>query len=85
MSLMINIVCIAMSMCLNCFYHIFLIYFGNYDIMTDFQQFKALESYFINKSETKILSPKILQYFKYLLGVHYENSKIKKSLYKLII
>lgn len=47
-------------------------YFGNCDVMIDFQQFKALESHFIQASESKILSPKILQYFRDLLGVHYE-------------
>ena len=51
-------------------------YFGNCDVMIDFQQFKALESHFIMASESKILSPEILQYFKNLLGVHYENTKM---------
>lgn len=39
--------------------------------MIDFQQFKALESHFIQVSESKILSPEILQYFRDLLEVHY--------------
>ncbi|EOB1663965.1 SAM-dependent methyltransferase [Campylobacter upsaliensis] len=47
-------------------------YFGNCDVMIDFQQFKALESHFIQASESKILSPEISQYFRDLLGVHYE-------------
>lgn len=51
-------------------------YFGNCDAMIDFQQFKALEFDFIMASESKILSPKILQYFRDLLGVHYENTKM---------
>lgn len=51
-------------------------YFGNCDVMIDFQQFKALESHFIQASESKILSPEILQYFRDLLGVHYENTKM---------
>ncbi len=51
-------------------------YFGNCDVMIDFQQFKALESHFIMASESKILSSEILQYFKNLLGVHYENTKM---------
>ncbi|WP_334082044.1 hypothetical protein [Helicobacter typhlonius] len=44
--------------------------------MIDFKKFKALESCFVKASEEKILSPEILQYFKDLLGVHYENSKM---------
>lgn len=51
-------------------------YFGNCDVMIDFKKFKALETYFVKASQEKILSPEILQYFKDLLGVHYENSKI---------
>ncbi len=51
-------------------------YFGNCDVMIDFKKFKALESCFVKASEEKILSPEILQYFKDLLGVHYENSKM---------
>lgn len=46
-------------------------YFGNCDVMIDFQQFKALESHFIQASESKTLSPEISQYFRDLLGVHY--------------
>ena len=46
-------------------------YFGNCDVMIDFQQFKALESHFIRASESKIVGSKILQYFRDLLGVHY--------------
>lgn len=49
-------------------------YFGNCEVMINFQQFKALESHFIQASESKILSPKISQYFRDLLGVHYENT-----------
>lgn len=49
-------------------------YFGNCEVMIDFQQFKALESHFIQASESKIISPEILQYFRDLLGVHYENT-----------
>lgn len=51
-------------------------YFGNCDVMIDFQQFKALESHFIMASESKILNPKISQYFRDLLGVHYENTQM---------
>lgn len=46
-------------------------YFGNCEVMINFQQFKALESHFIQASESKILSPEISQYFRDLLGVHY--------------
>ncbi len=49
-------------------------YFGNCEVMINFQQFKALESHFIQASESKILSPEISQYFRDLLGVHYENT-----------
>lgn len=49
-------------------------YFGNCEVMINFQQFKALESHFIQASESKILSPEISQYFRDLLGVYYENT-----------
>ena len=47
-------------------------YFGNCDILIDFKKFQALESAFIKASENKILSEDIMQYFKDLLGAHYE-------------
>lgn len=48
-------------------------YLGNCDILIDFKKFKALESAFIQASETKTLTPDIREYFKKILGVHYEN------------
>ena len=48
-------------------------YLGNCDILIDFKKFQALESAFIKASENKILSEDIMQYFKDLLGVHYED------------
>ncbi|MCX2717481.1 N-6 DNA methylase [Helicobacter sp. MIT 21-1697] len=46
-------------------------YFGNCDVMIDYEAFRALESDFIQASESKILSENIMQYFKDLLGEHY--------------
>ncbi|MGI0439935.1 Eco57I restriction-modification methylase domain-containing protein [Helicobacter himalayensis] len=48
-------------------------YFGNCDILIDFKKFQALESAFIKASESKILSPEIEDYFRKLLGKHYED------------
>lgn len=48
-------------------------YFGNCDILIDFKKFKLLESSFIKASENKAISLEIVQYFKDLLGEHYEN------------
>lgn len=48
-------------------------YFGNCDILIDFKKFKILESSFIKASENKAISLEIVQYFKDLLGEHYEN------------
>lgn len=48
-------------------------YLGNCDILIDFKKFKALESAFIKASENKILGEDIMQYFKDLLGEHYED------------
>ena len=46
-------------------------YFGNCDIMIDYNKFKRIESDFIHASESKILNNKILNYFENLLGEHY--------------
>lgn len=48
-------------------------YLGNCDILIDFKKFQALESAFIKASESKNLSEDIMQYFKDLLGEHYED------------
>ncbi|KGI55267.1 Eco57I restriction-modification methylase domain-containing protein [Campylobacter sp. MIT 97-5078] len=48
-------------------------YFGNCDILIDFKKFQCLEAAFIKASENKILSEDIMQYFKDLLGEHYED------------
>lgn len=48
-------------------------YLGNCDVMIDFKRFKELESAFIQASETKTLTQSIKDYFKELLGVHYED------------
>lgn len=48
-------------------------YFGNCDILINYYKFKTLESSFIKVSESKIISPEISDYFKELLGWHYEN------------
>lgn len=48
-------------------------YFGNCDVMIDYKKFKNLESCFVKASESKILGSEILQYFRELLGVHYED------------
>lgn len=49
-------------------------YLGNCDILIDFMAFKALEGEFIECAKSKIITPKITQYFANLLGEHYENS-----------
>lgn len=51
-------------------------YFGNCDVMIDYEKFKILESNFIKASESGVIDSKIKQYFKNLLGVHYENPKM---------
>lgn len=48
-------------------------YLGNCDILIDFKKFQTLESAFIKASESKNLSEDIVQYFKDLLGEHYED------------
>lgn len=48
-------------------------YLGNCDILIDFKKFQALETAFIKASENKNLSEDIVQYFKDLLGEHYED------------
>lgn len=48
-------------------------YFGNCDIMIDYNKFKILEKDFIKASKSKILNSKILNYFENLLGEHYAN------------
>ncbi|RAX57319.1 SAM-dependent methyltransferase [Helicobacter monodelphidis] len=48
-------------------------YLGNCDVMIDYERFKKLESHFIKASESKILVPQIVGYFKDLLGEHYED------------
>ena len=48
-------------------------YFGNCDIMIDYNKFKKIESDFIKASESKIINNKILNYFENLLGEHYAN------------
>nr|WP_305862547.1 N-6 DNA methylase [Helicobacter cholecystus] len=48
-------------------------YLGNCDILIDFKKFQVLESAFIKASESKNLSEDIMQYFKDLLGEHYED------------
>lgn len=48
-------------------------YFGNCDILIDYDKFKALESHFVKASEKRMLSLEIENYFKELLGVHYED------------
>ncbi|WP_066388635.1 Eco57I restriction-modification methylase domain-containing protein [Helicobacter himalayensis] len=48
-------------------------YLGNCDILIDFKEFKALESAFIKASESKTISPEITEYFRKLLGKHYED------------
>lgn len=48
-------------------------YLGNCDILIDFKAFKNLESHFIKASENKVIDSKIKDYFKALLGGHYEN------------
>lgn len=48
-------------------------YLGNCDVMIDYKKFKDLEAEFVKASESKIVSPEILQYFRELLGVHYED------------
>lgn len=48
-------------------------YFGNCDVFIDYEKFKPLESYFVESSQNKIPSPVIKQYFKELLGEHYED------------
>lgn len=48
-------------------------YFGNCDIMIDYNKFKILEKDFIKASKSKILNSKILDYFENLLGEHYAN------------
>lgn len=48
-------------------------YFGNCDIMIDYDNFKKLESHFIEASQSKSLNDKILDYFAKLLGEHYAN------------
>ncbi|TLE02923.1 SAM-dependent methyltransferase [Helicobacter japonicus] len=48
-------------------------YLGNCDILIDFKKFQTLESAFIKASENKNLSEDIVQYFKDLLGEHYED------------
>ena len=48
-------------------------YLGNCDVMIDYEKFKDLEAEFIKASESKIVSPEILRYFRGLLGVHYED------------
>ena len=51
-------------------------YFGNCDVMIDYEKFKNLEFNFIKASESGVIDSKIKQYFKDLLGVHYENPKM---------
>lgn len=46
-------------------------YFGNCDIMIDYNKFKKIESDFIKASESKTINNKILNYFENLLGEHY--------------
>lgn len=48
-------------------------YFGNCDILIDFNKFKAFESTFIKASESKTINEDIITYFKALLGEHYEH------------
>ena len=48
-------------------------YLGNCDILIDFKKFQTLEYAFIKASESKILNEDIMQYFKDLLGEHYED------------
>ncbi len=53
-------------------------YLGNCDVLIDFKKFQALESAFIKASENNILSEDIMQYFKDLLGEHYEDWETRK-------
>lgn len=48
-------------------------YLGNCDIMIDYENFKGLESEFVEASESKTLNITIMKYFKDLLGAHYKN------------
>lgn len=48
-------------------------YLGNCDVMIDYEKFKDLEAEFVKASESKIVSSEILQYFRELLVVHYED------------
>lgn len=49
-------------------------YFGNLDVMIDYNNFKNLEDKFVIASKTKQLNPDIMDYFNNLLGKHYANS-----------
>ncbi|PAF52400.1 SAM-dependent methyltransferase [Helicobacter sp. 13S00477-4] len=48
-------------------------YFGNCDVMIDYDGFLKLEDEFIKSSQTKILNSKVMDYFKNLLRDHYED------------
>lgn len=48
-------------------------YLGNCDVIIDFARFKDIEEYFVYSSERKIIHDKVWDYFKLLLGEHYEN------------